>query len=92
MDSHIEELFPLLAQTVSETQSFEPFSCSLKVLLRLFRSYEIGQKCHFFGLCDKITEMVIKGIGHNYSKVVSESLVVVTAFLNTLKDDKTFVI
>lgn len=92
IDEHIEELFPFLSQTVGETQSFEPILCSLKILLRLFRAYEIGQKCHFFALCDQITEMLVKGLSHDYSKVISESLFVTSAFLNALKDEKTFVI
>lgn len=92
MDEHIEELFPLLSQTVNETQSFEPVLYSLKILLRLFRSYEVGQKCHFFALCDQITEMLVRGLSHDYSKIISESLYVTSAFLSALKDEKTLVI
>jgi hypothetical protein len=69
---------------VNETQSFEPVLCSLKILYRLFRSYEHGQKCHFFALTEQITEMIIK--------VISESLHVANAFLSALKDVNTLVI
>jgi hypothetical protein len=77
---------------VNETQSFEPVLCSLKILYRLFRSYEHGQKCHFFALTEQITEMIIKGLKHDYSKVISESLHVANAFLSALKDVNTLVI
>lgn len=50
IDKYIEDVFPLLEATVDEHQSPEPLLYSLRILLRLFRSYQPGTKCNFFEL------------------------------------------
>lgn len=86
MDQHINDLFPLLESTLTETQSFEPLLYSLKILHRLFRSYKAGTKCNFLDLSPQITGFLVRGLGHEYSKVISDSLHATSSFINALKD------
>lgn len=92
IDQHINDLLPLLEQTMSETQSFEPLLYSLKILHRLFRSYTPGTKCNFYDLSPKITQFLVRGLRHDYSKVISESLHASSSFINALKDQKNLAI
>lgn len=71
---------------MNETASFEPFIESLKILRRLFRTYTLGTKCNFMEYNKEILDMLIHGLKHDYSKVVSLALDVSSSFLNSLKD------
>ena len=86
LDTHIPELFPELYNTINETTSFEPFIESLKILRRLFRTYTLGTKCNFMEHNNEILNMLIYGLKHDYSKVVSLALNVTGSFLNCLRD------
>ena len=71
---------------MNETTGFEPFMESLKILRRLFRTYTLGTKCNFMEHNNEILNMLIYGLKHDYSKVVSLALNVTGSFLNCLRD------
>ena len=71
---------------MTEEKSYEPVLDALKVLKRLFRASTKGKRYEYHEYADKITDLLIHALNRDYSKIVSESLVVVGAYLNTLLD------
>ena len=70
---------------MSDTSAYELILDTLIILRRLFKSGDENlpfYQAHF----QKLFDIILKGINHEYSKVVSESLRVAGVFVNILKN------
>ena len=92
-DVNFSDVWPKLAETIDDRQSFEPAISSLGVLRRFFRSRGLNASTNHFASCaQEITAFLKKSISHEYSKVVFEGLRVASSFLNALRNPQSFTV
>ena len=53
---------------------------------RLFRATPVGTIANYHRESNRITNMLVKTVNHQYSKIVSQGLRVSGSFINTLTD------
>ena len=80
-------MLPEFEKNMKETQSYDIILDTLTILRRLFRSKEeLPDFSAFFKHYQKILQMILLALDHDYSKVVSEGLRVAASYVFILRD------
>ena len=87
LEPYFPKMIPDFEKNLNETSSYDLILDTLSVMRRMFRSKSQSKQRStvFTEHFKKIMEFIMKALGHEYSKVVSEGLRVAGSFVHVLR-------